>query len=164
LECYPSRERRGLTWSPANPAIWPSLRRDGTYQARMEIAMDAHSTGGDPNDPFSVDTEERPEGMVVHVSGEVDLANTDRLKGAIQPALSNYRNVILDVSHLKYIDSAGLYILLRANTELRRNKCQLVVVGASPVIAKVMLIFGFDGLMPLVSSLEEATNLLRNDS
>jgi anti-anti-sigma factor len=130
----------------------------------MEVAMDAQSTGGDPNNLLSVDTEELPEGIVFHVSGEVDLGNADSLKGAIQPAVDNSRNVILDVSHLRYIDSAGLYILLRANEELRRNKCQLVVVGASPVIARVMLISGFDGLMPLVFTLEEATNLLRNDS
>jgi anti-anti-sigma factor len=130
----------------------------------MEVAMDAHSTGGDPNDLLSVDTEELPEGIVIHVSGEVDLGNADRLKDATQPAVSSWRNVILDVSHLRYIDSAGLYILLRANEELRRNKCQLVIVGASPMIARVMGISGFDALMPLVSSLGEATNLLRNDS
>ena len=130
----------------------------------MEVAMDVHFTVGEPNDPLSVDTEELPEGIVVHVSGEVDLGNADRLKGAIQPAVSNCLNVILDVSHLTYIDSSGLYVLLGANKELRRNKCQLVVVGADPMIAKVMLIFGFDRVMPLVSSLEEATNLLRNDS
>ena len=130
----------------------------------MEVAMDVHFTVGEPNDPLSVDTEELPEGIVVHVSGEVDLGNADRLKGAIQPAVSNCRNVILDVGHLTYIDSSGLYVLLEANKELRRNKCQLVVVGADPMIAKVMLIFGFDRVMPLVSSLEEATNLLRNDS
>ena len=126
--------------------------------------MELHFTVGGTNDPLSIDTEELPEGIVVHVSGEVDLGNADSLKGAIQPAVDNSRNVILDVSHLRYIDSAGLYILLRANEELRRNKCQLVVVGASPMIARVMLISGFDGLMPLVFTLEEATNLLRNDS
>jgi anti-anti-sigma factor len=130
----------------------------------MEVAMELHFTVGGTNDPLSIDTEELPEGIVVHVSGEVDLGNADRLKGAIQPAVDNRRNVILDVSHLTYIDSSGLYILLGANKELLRNKCRLVVVGACPMITKVMLIFGFDRVMPLVSSLEEATNLLRNDS
>ena len=120
-------------------------------------------TGGD-GDLLHIETEERPEGMVAHVSGEVDLANVVRLKQAIQPALRNCRNVILDLSHLRYMDSTGLYVLADAHKASQHHNCQLVVVGASPTITKIMRIFGLDGQAPLVSSLDEAIDTLRSGS
>jgi anti-anti-sigma factor len=116
--------------------------------------------GGD-GDLLHIETEERAEGMVAHVSGEVDLANVDRFKGALQPALSPHRNVILDVSNLRYIDSTGFHVLVNTSKELRQHNCQLVVVGASPSIAKVMRILRLDGLVPLVPSFDGAIDLLR---
>lgn len=115
--------------------------------------------GGD--DLLQIETEERPEGLVARVSGEVDLANVDRLRDAIQPAVSNCRNVILDLSNLKYIDSTGLYVLTGAQQGLQQHNCRLVVVGAPLTIAKVMRLFGFDKLATLVSSVDEAMELLR---
>lgn len=120
-------------------------------------------TGRD-GDLLHIETEERPEGTVARVSGEVDLANVDHLKQAIQPVLRNGRNVILDLSHLRYIDSTGLYVLAYAHKALQQHNCQLVVVGASPTITKILRIFGLDGLAPRVSSLDEAMNLLRTRS
>ena len=107
-------------------------------------------------DTLQIEIEERPEGMVARVSGEVDLANVIHFKDAIQPALRNCRNVILDASNLRYIDCRGLHVLIEANKELQENNCQLIVVGASPGIAKVMRILHLDQMLLLVSSVEEA--------
>lgn len=119
--------------------------------------------GGD-GDFLAIETEERQEGLVVHVSGEVDLANVERFKAAIQPAFSNRRNVILDVGNLRYIDSTGLHVLIDAHQRLQKHDCRLFVAGASPGIAKVMRILHLDRLMPLVSSVDEALDLIHKDS
>lgn len=99
-----------------------------------------------------IETEERPEGLVAHVAGEVDLANVIDFKDAIQPAVSTGRNVILDVSQLRYLDSTGLYVIADAHKALQQHNRQLVVAGAARTIAKVMGIFGFDRLVPLLST------------
>jgi hypothetical protein len=54
---------------------------------------------GGEGDQLHIDTGEVTEAMVAHVSGEVDLG---RLKAALEPALSNCRNMILDVRDLRY--------------------------------------------------------------
>ena len=110
------------------------------------------------------ETEERPEGMVAHVSGEVDLANVTQFKASLEPALSNCRNIILDVTNLRYIDSTGLRVLVDTNKVLQQNNCKLVVVGATPGMAKVIRILHLDEMMPLVSTVDEALNLLRPES
>jgi anti-anti-sigma factor len=113
-------------------------------------------------DTVQIEIEERPEGMVARVSGEVDLANASHFKDAFQPALRNCRNVILDVRNLRYIDSTGLHVLIDANKGLQQNNCQLVVVGASSGFAKLMSILHLD--WPLVSSVEEAMGRIRSKS
>lgn len=119
---------------------------------------------GNKVDTLHIELEERPEGMVARLSGEVDLANAIHFKDAIQPAPRNCRNVILDMSNLRYIDSTGLHVLIDANKELQQNNCQLIVVGASPGIAKVMRILHLDRILPLVSSVEEAMGRIRSKS
>jgi anti-sigma B factor antagonist len=113
-------------------------------------------------DTLHIEIEERPDGMVARVSGEVDLANAIHFKDAIQPALRNCRNVILDMSNLRYIDTTGFHVLIDANKVLQQNNCQLIVVGAPRGIAKVMCILHLD--WPLVTSVDEAIGLIRSKS
>jgi anti-anti-sigma factor len=113
-------------------------------------------------DLLDIETQERLEGLVARVSGEVDLANVDRLTRAIRPAVETSRNIVLDVTGLRYIDSTGLHALLDAQRHLQAHGCRLLVAGASPSIGKVMRLFGFDKLIPLTASLESAMELLRS--
>jgi anti-anti-sigma factor len=131
---------------------------------KVNISGESPPRAGGGGDPLGIESEERAEGLVVHVSGEVDLANVTYFKDALQPALRNCRNVIINVSNLRYIDSSGLHVLIDTNQVLRQNNCQLVVVGASPSMAKVMQILHLDELIPLVSMIDEATALLRAKS
>lgn len=137
------------------------LARRATMFPRMRRFLPLF--GGD-GDPLQIKQEERPEGMVARLFGEVDLANVERLQAALRPALSNCRNIILDISALKYIDSTGLHVLIDTHKVLQQYDCQLIVVGASAGIAKVMRILHLDALMPLVSSVDEAMTLLLPES
>jgi anti-sigma B factor antagonist len=140
-----------LEWIAMNPG----------HTAARPGSQSFMSPAGGESDPLHIETEERPEGFVAYVSGEVDLANVVRLKDAIHPVLTNRRNVILDVSNLRYIGSTGLRVIIDTNTELQQNNCQLVIAGASPGIAKVMRILHLDRRLSLTSSVEEAMSLIR---
>jgi anti-anti-sigma factor len=70
------------------------------------------------------------------VRGEVDAANADALREALelrvdQPA----RGVVLDLTDVRYIDSAGVQLLfrLRRRLEERSGTLHLVVPPGSPV-------------------------------
>ena len=119
--------------------------------------------GGD-GDPLQIETEEIQGAELVRLAGEVDLGNVGRLKSAMEPALNSGRSLILDVSRLRYVDSTGLHAIIDAHQALQQADCQLVVVGASAGIAKVMRILHLDRLIPMASSVDEAKSLIRTRS
>lgn len=116
---------------------------------------------GGEGELLRIETEEQAEAMVIHISGEVDLGNVTRLRAALEPALENCRNLILDMGALRYIDSTGLHALIDANKVLQENNRQLVVAGASRTIAKVMHILDLDRLIPRAPSVAQAIALIR---
>jgi len=51
--------------------------------------------------------------LLLHVSGEIDLANTGELASALCPAsMTSVRRVIVDLSDVTYLDSASLNALV----------------------------------------------------
>lgn len=74
--------------------------------------------------------------MIGTLTGEVDLSNAMELKGLITDAVPNSAlGVVLDLSGVSYIDSAGVRLLLSLAGRLRwRRVLSMVGVGS-----KVML-------------------------
>ena len=73
--------------------------------------------------------------VVAQLSGEVDLSNARGMEEAIAAATPNHaREVVLDVSALDYIDSAGIKLIYRLKERLsvRGQDLQLVIPADSP--------------------------------
>ena len=62
---------------------------------------------------LKVRTEQHPEGWLVEVSGELDLSNIGTLDTELQ-RLNGDVTVLLDLTHLDFMDSAGIALLARA--------------------------------------------------
>jgi anti-sigma B factor antagonist len=67
---------------------------------------------GDP----SVDREHNT--LVVRVEGELDLATAPTLWTALEQALADGNQLVLDLSEVTFIDSSGLSVLIRAHQVL----------------------------------------------
>lgn len=76
---------------------------------------------------------ERGETLVVAVAGEVDMSNADDLRAAIEGRMATPRDLILDLSDVEYIDSAGIHFMfvLRKRLGARGQKVELVVPPGS---------------------------------
>lgn len=75
------------------------------------------------------------EGMVVRVSGEVDMSNADEIGRGIAQMLSNEMlALVLDLSEVDYFDSAGIHLIygLREALRVRGQQLLLVVPTTSP--------------------------------
>jgi anti-sigma B factor antagonist len=60
--------------------------------------------------------------LCVLVSGELDLASTDKLEEAIRVAeRSEAGAIVIDLTHLQFMDSAGLAMLVRVHTRSRQD-------------------------------------------
>jgi anti-sigma B factor antagonist len=123
-----------------------------------------HPNGGAAQPLLQLEAEAHQHGLLIRVAGEVDLANAQRLREAIEPALHSRRNVILDATHLGYMDLTGFRVLGDASAQLQRSGCRLVLVGVPLTVQKIMRIAGLDKVVPMVASVDEATATLGEDA
>ena len=66
-----------------------------------------------------VTVERRPDAALISVTGEIDLANAKTTEQQILQGVGDgLSSVTLDLTGLRYIDSAGLWILFRLGTAL----------------------------------------------
>jgi anti-anti-sigma factor len=73
--------------------------------------------------------------VVARLSGEVDLSNADGVESAIAEATPNHAvALILDISALDYLDSAGIHLIykLREKLRARGQTLRLVIPAESP--------------------------------
>jgi anti-sigma B factor antagonist len=79
----------------------------------------------------------RDAGVVVRVSGEVDISNANMLEGAIQEWLrTNPGELTLECDGLRFIDSTGLSLTVRLHNELARRGHRLVLTGLAPAVRR----------------------------
>jgi anti-anti-sigma factor len=88
-----------------------------------------------------------PSGVAtVAVAGDVDIANADALKAAVQAATTGQpQRLIFDVGELRFIDSAGLAVLLYA------TECGAPVelLNPSPAVRRLVELTGLSGLLKI---------------
>jgi anti-sigma B factor antagonist len=77
-----------------------------------------------------------PGALVAHLVGEIDMSNAEDLGAAVIGATPNdARGVVLDLSGVDYLDSAGIYVIhgMRASLQARGQRLMLVIPPRSPV-------------------------------
>jgi len=78
---------------------------------------------------------------VVRVAGEIDLSNATHVRDAIVEVAPDLPLVVLDLTALEYVDSAGIAMLFRLAERLgyHRQELQLVVPPDSGIRAVIRL-------------------------
>jgi anti-sigma B factor antagonist/stage II sporulation protein AA (anti-sigma F factor antagonist) len=69
---------------------------------------------------------------VLHVSGDLDMANAEEFATALKQALSADSTLVVDLAGLTFIDAAGLRVILHA-AESRNGVGPLTLVNADRV-------------------------------
>lgn len=94
---------------------------------------------------------------VVRASGELDLATAPAFDATVKNALaSRPKLLIADLSDLTYINSNGMYVLLKADIRLSREGGSVVVLGARPEVKVTLDLIGLPQRIRCVNSLAEA--------
>jgi anti-anti-sigma factor len=78
------------------------------------------------------------EATVVRCIGRLTIETTTVLKTEVQPLLGNKQRVILDLTDLAYMDSAGLGVVVGLYISAKRAGCELQMVNVSPRIQEVL--------------------------
>lgn len=105
-----------------------------------------------------VSQSQEPKGIVIEATGEVDLTTAAQLREALMEAVgaASRAAVIVDLSKVDFIDSAGLALLVEARKRLSpdgRTLSILLSPGRQP--ERVLKLGRFDTIMTLAHSLSD---------
>jgi anti-anti-sigma factor len=101
---------------------------------------------------FDVSVGELSGAMLVAPRGELDIAGTARFDEAVDKALSNGRDVVIDLRELSFIDSSGLRSLLRAARAASEGGTRLKILRGTGPVERALAITGVEGELPLVDA------------
>jgi anti-anti-sigma factor len=97
---------------------------------------------------------------VVTPAGRVDQSNVDAFGAALAPHLqrcvAGQDTLVLDLSKLQYISSAGLRILMLAAKQCKAQKGTLLVSGLQPLVQEIFQISKFTLVFDISPSLRDA--------
>ena len=84
--------------------------------------------------------------LTIAISGRVDTTTAPQLESEIKNAPAEMTDLVLDLSELEYISSAGLRVLLSAQ-KMMNSKGSMTVKGASEISMEIFEVTGFVDLL-----------------
>jgi anti-anti-sigma factor len=99
--------------------------------------------------------------VCLSVRGEVDLANVASLSASLQTVAENAKSLVVDLSALQYIDSAGIVALLQAHSSITRSGGRLALAAPSLAIQRILRIINVDQVLPVYSTVSAAVDSFR---
>lgn len=100
--------------------------------------------------------------LIAHVTGEVDLSNAEDVGATVISATPNEAvGVVLDLSGVDYLDSAGIYVIygMRSSLQARGQVMILVIPPTSPVHDSLRLA-GAERPEQVAAAVEDALRML----
>jgi anti-anti-sigma factor len=96
--------------------------------------------------------------LLACVTGEIDLSNADDIGAAIALKMPNRARVlVLDLSEVAYLDSAGLRLIFRLHEQLRaRSQTLRLVIPATSAVNDALRLAGVSGSVEILETADEA--------
>ncbi len=108
---------------------------------------------------LKIERTDRGSAVVYQVSGEVDTLTSpelDRALGEIYDSAEPVSSVVLDLTNVPFLSSAGLSILVDHHGRCARNGMTLSVVAAQRATLRAIQITALDRIIPLHGTVEDA--------
>lgn len=107
---------------------------------------------------LSVERQVEPSGVALQVTGDLDAANSQILREALVAAIDEAVDglVVVDLTHVNYIDSVGLGTLVSGLKRGNEHGVRLRFVVTNPQIQKVLNITGLVRLLEVYETRESA--------
>jgi len=87
---------------------------------------------------FTLETEKKELETTVRAAGRITLVPSARLENALRDLIPEGKRIVLDLSNVDYIDSAGLGALVSVYMHARRTNCALEVANPSQRIRDLL--------------------------
>jgi anti-sigma B factor antagonist len=93
----------------------------------------------------------------VAVTGEVDYYTSPQLRLALDAAAETQPRLVLDLSDMTFMDSAGLGEVVRSYKQVTRRGGRLAAVCTSRIVLRLFRVTGIDTVVDVFDSVEAAT-------
>jgi anti-sigma B factor antagonist len=118
-------------------------------------------TGADRPDPGAVEVAVRssvPGAAVVEVRGDLDAGAVDRLRAGVDEAVAGgARTVVLDLTRVVLLASAGMTLLLDLDRRLRdAGQVLLLAAGSARTVRRPLAVTGLDRVLSVHDDVEGA--------
>jgi anti-sigma B factor antagonist/stage II sporulation protein AA (anti-sigma F factor antagonist) len=98
-----------------------------------------------------------PHSAILRPAGRIDLSNAEPFKEALLEAVATAKTaVILDLSGIEYVSSAGLRSLMIASKTAKPRGVALGVAALRPVVKEIFTISRFDLVVPCFDTVRDA--------
>jgi len=106
---------------------------------------------------MNIDQREEDGIVTLALAGRVDSIGAGELEGVLNELLGQgHHRLVLDLSGVEYINSAGLRTLASAVTGARQQGGDLRLVALTPLVARVFKLVGFDRFFDEYPTVEDA--------
>jgi anti-sigma B factor antagonist len=99
------------------------------------------------DDELNIRTSRNQHTATVVASGEIDLSTVDELRSAVTGAADDVETLLLDLTDVEFIDSAGLGGLLELRSTLRSRNVTLQISAGDGPVKQAMEITGLSELL-----------------
>ncbi|HMN96661.1 MAG TPA: STAS domain-containing protein [Phycisphaerales bacterium] len=110
-----------------------------------------------PPSSVTVQPSPLPDGVLLTVSGDVDLARSPALRAAIATAnASSPKRLVVDLAEVPYMDSSGVATLVEALQVARRRGSELILARLQPRVRSILEIARLTTIFRIVESVDDA--------
>ena len=99
---------------------------------------------------------------IVELGGDIDGKTAGEIQEHILPQIETASKVLLDMSQVEYMSSAGLRMLLLLYRQMKKNDGRIVLVGLSEEIQDIMAVTGFLGHFTICATVDEGLKALED--
>jgi len=94
---------------------------------------------------------------IVSIAGSIDALTADQITGCIDERInSGEKHLLLDLSGVEFMSSAGLRVILGALKALRKQGGNLDIAGAQAGVERVLKMSGFSRILKIYDNVDNA--------
>lgn len=96
--------------------------------------------------------------LVVAIHGEIDAYHSGEVKKFLKDTITetNLKKIVLDMSEVNYIDSAGLGSLVALYKDARMAEKELILASLKQTVMRIFEMTRLDRVFKIVQTVEEA--------
>jgi anti-sigma B factor antagonist len=111
-------------------------------------------------DQFAIVRRQLEHGIVLAVSGEIDLATAPTIEGELLDVEKAHRLVAIDLSQVSFVDSTGLRVILGADSRLRDAGGRLLIVQGPSQVRRLFEVTGLTNHLDILRDEAELERLV----